>query len=99
MTLRQLQVGGGAVTTSALSVPTAGGAATMGRVALNGTTEVTVSTTAVTANSNIFITANVIGGTPLGVAYVSSRNAGTSFGIKGAATDTSTVAWLLVEPA
>jgi hypothetical protein len=71
----------------------------MGRIALNGATEVTVSTTAVTANSNIFITANVVGGTPLGVAYVSSRSAGVSFGIKGAATDTSTVAWLLVEPA
>jgi hypothetical protein len=73
--------------------------ATMGTVALNGSTEVTVTTNKVTANSRIFITANTVGGTPLGVAYVSSRNAGTSFGIKGAATDTSTVAWMIIEPA
>jgi hypothetical protein len=70
----------------------------MGRLTLNGATEVTVNTTAVTANSNIFLTGNVVGGTPLGVAYVSSRVAGTSFGVKGAATDTSVVAWLIVEP-
>ncbi|MFG3018142.1 hypothetical protein ACGFZQ_06250 [Streptomyces sp. NPDC048254] len=39
------------------------------------------------------------GGAPAGVAYVSGRTAGTSFTVKGAAGDTSTVAWLIVEPA
>ncbi|MGW4909499.1 glycosyl hydrolase family 28-related protein [Streptomyces sp. NPDC004270] len=39
------------------------------------------------------------GGTPAGVAYVSGRIAGTSFTVKGATGDTSTVAWLIVEPA
>lgn len=76
-----------------------GSNATMGTLTLNGTSEVTVSTTAVTANSRIFLTSNTVGGTPLGVAYVSSRVANTSFGVKGAATDTSVVAWMIVEPA
>lgn len=72
--------------------------AKMGTKALNGTTEVTVSTTAVTANSRIFVTINTVGGTPA-AAYVSSRSAGTSFGLKSTgAADTSTVAWILVEP-
>ena len=92
MTLRQLQTSGGALSVAE------GSNATMGTLVLNGTTEVTVSTTKVTANSRIFLTTQVPGGTPLGVSYVSSRSAGVSFGVKGAATDTSTVAWLIVEP-
>jgi hypothetical protein len=72
--------------------------ASTGRAACNGATEVTVTTTQVTATSNIFLTGNVTGGTPLGVAYVSARSAGVSFGFKCAATDTSTVAWLMVQP-
>lgn len=73
--------------------------ACMGTLTLNGATEVTVNTTKVTANSRIFLTVQAPGGTPAGVAYVSSRSAGTSFGVKGIAADTSTVAWLIVEPA
>jgi hypothetical protein len=38
------------------------------------------------------------GATPAGIAYVSARTAGTSFSVKGVAGDTSTVAWLIVEP-
>lgn len=72
--------------------------ARMGTLTLNGTTEVTVTTSAVTATSRIFLSANTVGGTPLGVAYVSARSAGVSFGVKGAATDTSIVAWMIVEP-
>lgn len=71
---------------------------TMGTGTLNGATEVTISTTAVTANSRIFLTVQAPGGTPAGIAYVSSRIAGTSFGVKGIALDTSDFAWLLVEP-
>ncbi len=72
--------------------------AKMGTAALNGTAEVTVPTTAVTSNSRIFLTIQAPGGTP-GSAYVSGRSAGTGFRIKSTGTsDTSTVAWLLVEP-
>jgi hypothetical protein len=76
-----------------------GGNAKMGTVVLNGATAVTVATTAVTAASRIFLTVQAPGGTPTGVAYVAGRTAGTSFTVKGQAGDTSTVAWLIVEPA
>jgi hypothetical protein len=73
--------------------------AKMGTATLNGTTAVTVSTTSVTATSRILLTIQAPGGT-VGSAYVSARTAGTSFQIKSTATgDTSTVAWLIVEPA
>lgn len=73
--------------------------AKMGTAVLNGSTSVTVKTTAVTANSRIFLTIQQPAGTPGGIAYVSGRTAGTSFSIAGAAGDTSTVAWLIIEPA
>lgn len=75
-----------------------GSNATMGVDTCNGTTGVVISTTKVTANSRIFLTAQASGGTPLGVQYVDTRSAGTSFTVKCAAGDTSTFAWLLVEP-
>jgi hypothetical protein len=60
---------------------------------------VVVSSTSVTANSRIFLTSQVDGGTP-GFLRVSTRTAGTSFTIKsGSATDTSTVAYEIIEPA
>lgn len=73
--------------------------ATMGTGTLNGATEVTISTTKVTANSRIFLSIQSPAGTPAGAIYVSSRSAGVSFGVKGLALDTSTFAWLIVEPA
>ncbi len=58
-----------------------------------------VPTTAVTAISRIFLTGDADGGT-VGFPRVSGRIAGTSFSItSGNALDTSTVAWLIVEPA
>ncbi|WP_456318830.1 hypothetical protein [Actinacidiphila oryziradicis] len=76
----------------------------MGTLTLNGATAVTVTTTTTAATtattaSRIFLTVQAPGGTPSGVAYVAGRTAGTSFTVKGAAGDTSTVAWLIVEPA
>lgn len=60
---------------------------------------VTVSTTAVAANSRIFLTAQSTGGTA-GALRVSARSAGTSFTITSTSgTDTSTVAWQIVGPA
>jgi len=72
--------------------------AKMGTAVLNGTTEVTMPTTAVTAGSRIFLTIQAPGGTP-GTPYVAGRSPGTGFRITSTGTaDTSTVAWLLVEP-
>jgi hypothetical protein len=71
--------------------------ATMGTEALVGGTK-TISTTKVTANSRIFLTSQVDGGTP-GFLRVSARNAGTDFTITSSSgTDTSTVAWVILEP-
>mgnify|MGYP001576196577 FL=1 len=71
--------------------------ATMGVATLVGGT-VTVSTTKVTANSRIFLTTQTVGGT-IGTQYISARVAGTSFTITStSATDTSVIAWQIVEP-
>lgn len=60
---------------------------------------VTVANTAITANSRIFLTSQVDGGTP-GFVRVASRIAGTSFTITSSnAADTSTIAYEIFEPA
>lgn len=57
-----------------------------------------VANTRVTANSRIFIQSQSDGGTP-GWLRVSARTAGTSFTITSSSnTDTSVVAYLIVEP-
>lgn len=59
---------------------------------------VTVSNTSVTANSRILLTVQTPGGT-VGAVYVSARTAGTSFTITSTSgTDTSTVAYEIIEP-
>lgn len=73
--------------------------ATMGTAVLVAGTLV-VNTTKVTANSRIFLTRQIAGGT-LGTSVdVTARVVGTSFTItaNGSVLDTSTVAWLIVEP-
>jgi hypothetical protein len=61
---------------------------------------VTVSTTAVTANSRIYLTGQGDTAGTEGWLRVSARSAGTSFTITSSSgTDTSTVAWMIVEPA
>lgn len=82
------------VTSAADPVSTASGTGT-----LNGATEVTVATAAVTADSRIWLSIQAPGGTPAGAIFVSSRSAGVSFGVKGTAGDTSTFAWSITEPA
>lgn len=58
---------------------------------------VTVANTSITANSRILLTSNVDGGTP-GWLRVSAKTVATSFVItSSSATDTSTVAWLILE--
>lgn len=62
---------------------------------------VTVNTTAVTASSRIFLTAQDLGTITVPSGYgISARTAGTSFTILASApTDTSDIAWMIVEPA
>lgn len=75
-----------------------GSNARMGAATLVGGTA-TVATTEVSASSRIFLTSQVDGGTP-GFLRVSARTAATSFVITSSSgTDTSTVAWMIVEPA
>lgn len=71
--------------------------ATMGAVSLiNGTA--TVSTTKVSSSSRIFLTIQQPGGT-VGTPYISAMTAGSSFTITStSSTDTSLVAWLIIEP-
>jgi hypothetical protein len=75
-----------------------GSNAKMGTATLAAGT-VTVSNTSVTSTSRIFLTCQTPGGTP-GFLRVSARSAGTSFTIlSSSGTDTSVVAWMIVEPA
>lgn len=76
-----------------------GGNASMGTVTLSGGATTTVSTTAITATSRIFLTSQSDGGTP-GFLRVTARNAGTDFTITSSTgpLDTSIVAWILMEP-
>jgi hypothetical protein len=87
----------GTARVQALRVTTTGGGATMGRASLVAGTA-TVATTAVTANSDIVLVAQVAGGT-VGILSVGARIVGTSFVINSSSTlDTSTVMWMIVEP-
>lgn len=76
-----------------------GSNAKMGVATLVGGT-VVVSTTAVTANSRALLTCQSLGTVAVPSGYgVSARTAGTSFTILASApTDTSVIAWMLVEP-
>jgi len=59
---------------------------------------VTVANTNITANSRIFLTSNLDGGTP-GFVRVSAKTASTSFVITSSSgTDTSTIAYEIFEP-
>lgn len=76
-----------------------GSNATMGTSTLSGGT-LTINTSKVTANSRIFLTAQEGTVTDLGMLYIQSRTAGTSFTVKSTnALDTCTFSWLIVEPA
>lgn len=77
-----------------------GSNAKMGTATLAAGT-VTVNTTQVTANSRVFLTVQSLGtvAVPTPIA-VTARTAGTSFTITSSdVTDTSVVAWMIVEPA
>ena len=87
----------GTINLNGLRVEEGMSAPTMGAVALVAGRKV-VATTKVTASSRILLTTQIPGGTP-GWLQVSTRAAGTSFTITSSSgSDTSTVAWLLLEP-
>ncbi len=69
-----------------------------GKVTLNGTTAVTVSTTAVDSNSLVLLTVQP-GTAPVGIPYVASITASTGFTVKStSASDTAvSCAWSIVE--
>lgn len=68
-----------------------------GTAVLNGISTVNVACTAVTANSLIFTNTLVVGGV-LGVVAISSRTPGVGFAVSSIALNTSTIAWLVIEP-
>lgn len=73
--------------------------ARMGTGTLSGGT-VVISTTAVTANSRIFLTDEGGTVTNLGSLYISARTAGASFTVSSTnVLDASTFAWIIFEPA
>ncbi|WP_240967504.1 hypothetical protein [Streptomyces composti] len=81
-----------------IAISEGGTAPRMGVATLTAGT-VTVNNTSVTANTRIFLTCQTPGGTP-GFLRVSARTAGAGFTITSSSgTDTSTVGWLLLEPA
>lgn len=71
--------------------------ATIGTATANGSTEVTVTTTKVTANSIIIIMCQSGCGATSGPYYISARTPGTSFGFKSTVGDTGTVGWWILE--
>jgi hypothetical protein len=75
-----------------------GSSATAGTAVLTGSGSYVVNTTAVTASSIIFLTVQIRSGNA-GTVYLSSRVAGTSFTIGAQGGDTSTIGWLIIEPA
>ena len=61
--------------------------------------QVVITNTTVTVNTRIFLTHHTLGGTP-GYLGIKARTAGTSFTIASSvSTDTSIVAYLMMEPA
>lgn len=68
-----------------------------GKISLNGATEITIPTTAITNNSIVHLTINSGIGTP-GTPYISQRTPGVSFKVKSSVSDTSICAWTIFEP-
>lgn len=92
-----LGTAGNKIVSTSVGTTTAAGANSFGSVALVGGTA-TVATTAVTANSLIFLTCQALGTVVIASGLcVSAKTASTSFVITASqATDTSTIAWFIV---
>jgi len=92
-----LGTAGNKIVSTSVATTTTAGANSFGSVALVGGTA-TVATTAVTANSLIFLTSQALGTVTVASALdVTAKTAGTSFVITASqGTDTSTIAWMIV---
>lgn len=74
-----------------------GVAITRGTAVLNGLSVVNISCPGITANSLIY-TSLLVGGGTLGVVVISSRTPGVGFGVTSVLLNTSTIAWMVLEP-
>jgi hypothetical protein len=74
-----------------------GFAPTRGTAVLNGLSVVNVPCPTITANSLIF-TNLLVGAGTLGVVVISSRTPGVGFGVTSVLLNTSTIAWMVIEP-
>lgn len=88
-----------AITLAGKSLKVASGSnAKAGTVTANGTTAVTVTTTAITANSVVVFGLKTQAGTAATTApFMSAVTAGTSFQIKSSAGDTSVYNWVILD--
>jgi hypothetical protein len=85
------------VTAGKIFIPGSGAAASVGTATLNSTTNVAIATTAVTANSKIFLQKATSVGATQGTISIVSQSAGTGFTIVSTGSaDTSTVNWLII---
>lgn len=69
----------------------------MGTAVLNGITTVNVPCPSLTANSLIFTNVLIVTGT-LGLIGIVSRTPGVGFAVSSVALNSSTIAWMVVEP-
>lgn len=71
-------------------------AATSGTFTCNGTSNVTITTTAAAANNIVLISLNTVGGTVGAIPKVTTITAGASFTVAGTASDTSVYNWMII---
>lgn len=67
-----------------------------GTFTINGTSPVTVTDAAITANSQILITLKTVGGTVGAIPHVETITPGTGFTVVGTASDTSTYNYTVI---
>lgn len=73
-----------------------GAAATSGTFVCNGASNVTITTTAASANMVLLIGLNTVGGTVGNTPHITTISAGSSFTVAGTAGDTSTYNWAII---
>jgi len=78
---------------------TAGANAKAGTVTLNGTTPVSVATTAFIAGSSVLFSLKTVGGTVGAHPVIATVTPGTGFDVKGTALDTSVYNWVIIDQA
>lgn len=77
----------------------AGANAKAGTVTVNGTTPVSVATTAFVAGSTVAFSLKTIGGTVGAIPHIATPDAGTGFTVVATASDTSVYNWVIIDQA